>query len=61
MSNTVKSLLFALALCFICGTLLATASKGLKSRQQQNMLTDRRKNILKSVGLINDEMKYTPD
>lgn len=60
MSNTVKSLLFALSLCLICGALLATAANGLKSRQQQNMITDRRKNILKSVGLINEALKYTP-
>ena len=61
MSNTIKSILFALALCFACGSLLAIASMGLKSRQQKNMLTDQRKNILKSVWLVSDDMKYTSD
>ena len=61
MSNTAKSIVFALALCLICGTLLTSASQSLKNRQWQNIFTDRRKNILKSVGLVNDERKYTPD
>ena len=61
MYNAIKSIFFALTLCLICGTLLAVASKGLKSRQQENMMTDRRKNILKSVWFVNDEKKYTPD
>ncbi len=61
MFNRIKSLLFALVLCLICGSLLAFASKGLKNRQQDNITTDRQKNILKSVGLIKEEMTYTPD
>ena len=61
MSNTIKSICFAIALCLICGTLLATASKGLKNRQRANMMTDRQKNILRSVQLIDDGVKYSPD
>lgn len=61
MSNTVKSIFFTLALCLLCGSLLAGASKGLKDRQWENMMTDRRKNILKSVWLVNDEKQYTSD
>jgi Na+-transporting NADH:ubiquinone oxidoreductase subunit C len=61
MPNTVKSIILALVLCLIIGTLLSVASIGLKSRQLENIFTDRRKNILKSVGLVNDEIKYTPD
>ena len=61
MSDTIKSIFFTLALCLLCGSLLAAASKGLQSRQRQNMMTDRRKNILKSVWLVNDEKQYTSD
>jgi len=60
MSNSIKSAVFALALCLVCGILLSVAAKGLKSRQSENVQTDRRKNILKSVRLINDETVYTP-
>lgn len=60
MSNTVKSIVFTLALCLICGSLLAAVSQGLKHRQWENMVTDRRKSILRSVGLISDQKDYAP-
>lgn len=61
MSDAFKSIFFALALCFICGTLLITASRGLQDRQRKNMITDRRKNILKSVKLIEEDKDYSAE
>jgi len=61
MSNTIKTILFALGLCFVCGTLLATAAKGLRGLQHKNIVTDQRKNILDSVGLIDNQKPYTTE
>jgi Na+-transporting NADH:ubiquinone oxidoreductase subunit C len=58
MSNYVKSILFAAVLSIVCGGLLTLASTGLKPYQLKNIALDRQKNILKSVGLI--EEKKTP-
>ena len=59
MSDTIRSLVFSVVLCLVCGTLLATASGGLKEIQQKNMTIDKRANILKSVGLLAVDRKYT--
>ena len=61
MSDTLRSLLFSMVLCLVCGTLLTAASSGLKEIQQKNMTIDQRKNILKSVGLVQEEQSYTGD
>ena len=58
MSNYVKSILFAAVLSIVCGGLLTLASTGLKAYQLKNIALDRQKNILKSVGLIDE--KKTP-
>lgn len=58
MSDTVRSVVFAVILCIACSMLLTTAASGLKEVQKRNILIDRRKNILKSVGLIDPEKKY---
>ncbi|HMA84346.1 MAG TPA: NADH:ubiquinone reductase (Na(+)-transporting) subunit C [Desulfosalsimonadaceae bacterium] len=61
MPDQLKSIGFALAMCFVCGVLLTTAATALQEIQQKNMLNDRRKNILRSVDLISREKAYTPD
>jgi len=61
MSDTLKSLLFAGALCLTCSLLLTAASSGLKSRQQQNIALDRQMNILKSLGLADEDTRYSVD
>jgi len=59
MSDYMKSLLFAGILCIACSSLLTAAASGLKKIQQENLLTDQRKNILKSVGLVEQDKEYT--
>lgn len=59
MSDGLKSLLFAAVLCIVCSLLLTTASIGLQGFQEKNVIVDKRKNILKSVGLIDENLKYS--
>ena len=59
MSDQLKSILFAAATCLVCTISLTAASTGLKGLQQKNIAMDRQKNILKSVGLIEENMVYT--
>lgn len=60
MSDTLKSITFAAALCLVCSLLLTAAATGFKERQQKNILIDRHKNILQAVGLIERGRTYTP-
>jgi len=59
MSDRSRSIIFASVLCLLCGALLTAASNGLKGIQQKNIMSDRKKNILKSVGLIQKQMQYS--
>jgi len=59
MSDQLKSFLFAAATCLICTISLTAASTGLKELQQKNIAMDRQKNILKSVGLIHENVGHT--
>jgi len=52
MSDTLKSVLFAMATAVVCSLLLTAAATGLKERRVLNETVDRQKNILKSVGLL---------
>ena len=61
MSDNFKSVLFALATAVICSLLLTAASSGLKPFQEENIEVDRKKNILKSIGLVEDCLLYTSD
>ena len=61
MSDKLKSIVFALGMCLVCGILLTTAATALQEIQQKNMLNDRRKNILLSVDLITRAQTYAPD
>ncbi|MBS3756920.1 MAG: NADH:ubiquinone reductase (Na(+)-transporting) subunit C [Desulfobacterales bacterium] len=61
MSDTAKSILFALGMCIVCGLLLTAAATGLQKRQEQNRITDRQKNILYTVDLISRDKQYSPE
>ncbi len=61
MSDRFKSILFALVLCTVISILLTAASTGLQGFQEKNIILDRHKNILKSVGLITEDRTYAPD
>ena len=61
MSNRMKSILLAAILCFVCSAILTTASTGLQRFQKQNMLIDKHHNILKSVGLVEQNRRYPDD
>ena len=61
MSNHLKSIIFAAVLSIVCGSLLTLASTGLKQYQLKNIAIDKQKNILKSVGLIDDKKSLSPD
>jgi len=59
MSDGFKTVIFAAALCLVCSVLLTAASSGLKPFHQTNIMLDKQKNILKSVGLIQDDESYS--
>lgn len=61
MSDTFRSLIFATVLCLTCSLLLTAASSGLKQMQQRNIALDKQKNILKSVGLADEDRRYSYD
>jgi Na+-transporting NADH:ubiquinone oxidoreductase subunit C len=60
MSSRIKSILFAALLCVVCSVILTTASIGLQDFQAKNILIDKHRNILKSVGLLDQGLKYAP-
>lgn len=60
MSDKIKSLVFAAIMCVVCSLLLTTASIGLQGFQQENIILDKRTNVLKSVGLVEAGRKYSP-
>lgn len=60
MSDSLKTVTFAAALCLVCSVLLTAASSGLKTFHQTNILLDKQKNILKSVELFQDGESYSP-
>ncbi len=61
MSSNFKSVLFAIVLCIVCSLLLTMASSGLKGYQLRNINLDRQKNLLRSVGLIDDQRNNMPE
>ena len=61
MSNRLKSILFAATLCFICSVILTTASTGLQRFQEKNIQIDKHRNILMSVGLVEQGRRYSAD
>ncbi len=61
MSDRLKSILFATALCFVCSVVLTTATTGLQRFQQKNLLIDKHRNVLMSVGLVEQDRRYTAE
>jgi Na+-transporting NADH:ubiquinone oxidoreductase subunit C len=61
MSSYLKSIIFAVVVTLICGSLLTLASTGLKEYQLKNIALDKQKNILKSVGLVHEKPPLSQD
>lgn len=59
MSDTLKSIWFAAITALISSLLLTGASSGLKTYRLRNQSIDNQKNLLKSVGLIQEEVDYS--
>lgn len=55
-NSTVYTFFFAFIVCMVCGILLSFVATSLRSLQQENIKMDKQKNILKVVGLWNEEM-----
>jgi len=53
-----KTIVFAFVLCLVCSTLLTAASTRLQPLQAKNIQTDRKKNILMAISLIDSNRKY---
>ncbi len=58
MSDSVKAIIFAAVLSVVCCVLITAACTGLKKYQVANEILDRQINIVKSVGLIDENQKY---
>jgi Na+-transporting NADH:ubiquinone oxidoreductase subunit C len=61
MSDNLKSILFAVATALVCSSLLTAAALGLKPYKMRNLIVDKQKNILKAVGLIDADQRYSPE
>ncbi|MDJ0783366.1 MAG: FMN-binding protein [Desulfosarcinaceae bacterium] len=61
MSDTLRSIRFALIVAVVCSFLLTAAAMGLQPLQERNMQVDRQKNILKAVGLVSAEERPTAE
>jgi Na+-transporting NADH:ubiquinone oxidoreductase subunit C len=61
MSDTGRSIRFAIIVAVVCSFLLTAAATGLKPFQERNMRVDRQKNILKAVGLVTDDQNLSAE
>ena len=52
-----RTLLAVLVLCLVCSVIVAGSAVGLKSRQQEQKLLDKQRNILQVAGLMTPQMK----
>lgn len=59
MSDQLKSVVFTAIVALVCSLLLTGAASGLKERKLRNVIVDRQKNILMSVGLIDSDQAAT--
>ena len=50
--NTLYTVLFATAICIVCGVLVSGAAVSLKARQEMNSALDKKKKVLEAAGLI---------
>ncbi|MCX2958993.1 MAG: Na(+)-translocating NADH-quinone reductase subunit C, partial [Serratia symbiotica] len=51
-----KTLLVVLLLCLVCSVVVAGSAVSLKSKQQQQKLLDKQRNILDVAGLLQPKM-----
>ena len=61
MSETLKSIGFAVLTAVVCSLLLTAAATGLNKYKLRNIALDKQKNILRAVGLIEDQKSYQPE
>ena len=61
MSSYLKSALFATVMCLVCSLLLTAAASGLKVYQEKNIILDKQRNLLESVGLITGTQSVSAD
>lgn len=61
MSDYRKSFVSVGILCVVCSLLITAASTSLRGYQLRNMQLDRQKNLLRSVGLIDEQKEYSPE
>ncbi len=59
MSSYAKSILFALLTAVLCSLLLTAGAAGLKQRQLENIEVDKKRNVLRAVGLIDNQSQIT--
>ncbi len=59
MSDMTRSIVFAVVMCLVLGSLLTGAATVLQPRQEKNAENDRKKNILLAVDLVSREKRYT--
>ena len=52
-----KTLLVVLLLCLVCSVVVAGSAVGLKSKQQEQKLLDKQRNILDVAGLLQPKME----
>ncbi len=58
-TEKIRGVKFAAILSFVCGLLIVTTVSTLKDRQDKNIINDKRINILKSVGLVKENIKLS--
>ncbi len=61
MSDNIRAILFAAILSVVCCILITAACTGLQKYQIANEVLDRQINIVKSVGLIEENKKYSKE
>jgi Na+-transporting NADH:ubiquinone oxidoreductase subunit C len=60
MSESRKSIVFAVGLAIVCSLLLTLAESGLRPLKNRNIRVDMHKNILKAIQLIKPDQSYSP-
>ena len=61
MSDTLKSIGFTVLTAVICSLLLTAAATGLNEYKLRNVEIDKQKNILRAVGLLDEQKTYETD
>ncbi len=61
MSDNIRAIVFAATLSVVCCILITAACTGLQKYQIANVILDRQINIVKSVGLVEENKKYTKE